>query len=465
MTPAMHAGQRGDLRDEMAMRMRRPPTENVSLLSQSEREFRSYVDTLETHPAFERLLSDGVIAKVRLRGKIPREKYEAFMDEQMMEFLRFYGITNHDGWEKDFLSTFATERAPEIAAKYGAPIGDTLRFLRYLTSSGSSHLTTVLSRGAGSSSSSSDSRPEVDDTVAGGALVDLSEIIETTREFVERYEVSEQDFLDLVLGGESSAEDLTEHFGCSLREAEEVLESADRVYLAQGYEASGQAPDKKAGAARYVQNDEPVAFVQFVDSQLAIQFHHDSIYTQRYRITQSNGKESKQAVPAEARELLMRARYINQRLSALSRLITTLCEAQKEYLSSGDSRQLKPLAQAALARDLGEHPSMVSRLIRGKIIETPWGKSPLLFLCQSKTDVVARLIAQHPQLTDQEVVSRLREEYSCTIARRTVAYHRGKRLRRNKRRKKPDAKPEIKPATKSAVKTATGSARAVSTGL
>jgi hypothetical protein len=60
---------------------------------------------------------------------------------------------------------------------------------------------------------------------------------------------------------------------------------------------------------------------------------------------------------------------------------------------------------------------------------------PLLFLCQSKTDVVARLIAEFPGLTDQEVVSRLREEYECYIARRTVAYHRGKRVRRNKRHK------------------------------
>ncbi len=129
------------------------------------------------------------------------------------------------------------------------------------------------------------------------------------------------------------------------------------------------------------------------------------------------------------------ARFINQRLSALSRLITTLCSQQLEYLSTGDPRQLKPLAQAELARQLGEHPSTVSRLIRGKSVETPWGKIPLLFLCQSKTDVVARLIGEYPKLTDQEVVSRLREDYDCYIARRTVAYHRGKRLRRNKRRK------------------------------
>ena len=437
----MSSGQRGVMRDDMALRMRRPPTEYVTLLSQSERDFRSYVDSLETHPAFEKMISEGMISKVRLRGKIPREKYESFMDEQMMHFLQFYGITNHDGWEKDFLSPYATERAADIASRYGSPIGDTLRFLRYINASGAQNLAGALaSRG---NSGGGGEPPSMDDTLAGGALVDLTEIIESTREFVEKYDVSEQEFLDLVLGGETGAEELAEHFGCSVREAEEILESADRIYLAQGYEASGQTPDKKAGPARGVlANDEPVAFVRVIEGELAIQFHHDSVYTQRYRIKPGAIKEIKASSPQDARELLMRARYINQRLSALSRLITTLCESQREYLASGDARLLKPLAQAALARDLGEHPSMVSRLIRGKMIETEWGKIPLLFLCQSKTDVVARLIAQHPALTDQEVVLRLRDEYSCFIARRTVAYHRGKRLRRNKRRKKSDAAPE-----------------------
>ena len=313
-----------------------------------------------------------------------------------------------------------------------------MKFLRYLSSTGASNMAGVLSSGSGDRSGVGE-RPSMDDTMSGVALVDLTEIIETTRSFVERYEVSEQEFLDLVLSGEATAESLAEHFECSILEAEEVLEAADRVYLAQNYEGAGQMPDRKAPPARAVNsNDEPVAFVQVTEGELAIQFHHDSVYTQRYRIKPGAIKELKKDAPEDARDLLMRARYINQRLSALSRLITQLCELQIEYLESGDVRKLKPLAQAALARDLGEHPSMVSRLIRKKFVETQWGKIELIFLCQSKTDVVARLIAQHPALTDQEVVMRLREDYECFIARRTVAYHRGKRLRRNKRRKTAD---------------------------
>jgi len=427
---------------EMALRMRRPPQEYVTLLSQSEQEFRTFVDSFESDPAFRKLVNDGAILRVRLRGKIPRERYEEFMDRQLLEFLRQYGITEKDGWERDLLSTGAVSRVAELATKYQAPVGEMLRHLRYIRSAGQDALTNTALALHGKSAAPD--ATSFDDTTAGQEMVDLADVIETTREFVQRYKVSEQDFLDLVLGGDSTPEELAQRLGCSLREGEEVLEAADRVYLAQSYEAAGQLTPvrERAGQSTPTRSDDDlVAFVQVVDEKLAIQFHYDSVYTHRYHIKkdllqegakQPNNSEAVQ----EARDLLLRARFINQRLSVLSRLITTLCNQQTEYLVTGDLRQLKPLAQAELARQLGEHPSTVSRLIRSKVIDTPWGRTPLLFLCQSKTDVVARLVAQYPGLTDQEVVSRLREEYDCYIARRTVAYHRGKRLRRNKQHKR-----------------------------
>ncbi|MDQ3815185.1 MAG: hypothetical protein M3347_14765 [Armatimonadota bacterium] len=431
--------QRAYQREDMTLRMRRPPEEYVGLLSQSEQEFRSYVHSLEDNPLFSQLLKEGLIAKVRLRGKIPRVKYEEFMDQLLLDFLKSYNITEQEGWERDFLGPHALDRVAELAAKYQVPAGELTRQLRYLRSSGRGTLPDWERTRSYESSGDSPAFNRVD-IAPSEAMVDLSEIIETTREFVQRYDVSEQEFLDLILGGEATPEQLAAQFGCSLREAEEVLEAADRVYLVESYEiAEHQMSGRKKGSgASQVQTDEEaVAFVQVVDGQLAIQFHHDSVYAQRYRIKPSALKELKTDpnLPAAAREVLTRARFVNQRLSALSRLIMALCSQQMEYLASGNPCHLKPLAQAELARQLGEHPSTVSRLIRGKMIDTPWGKIPLLFLCQSKTDVVARLIAQYPKLTDYEVVLRLREEYECYIARRTVAYHRGKRLRRNKRHK------------------------------
>lgn len=428
--------QRAYQREDMTLRLRRPPEEYVSLLAQNEQEFRSYVNTFEDNPLFNRLLKDGVVHKVRLRGKIPREKYEEFMDAQLLAFLREYSIEAFEGWERDFLAPNALGRVSELSTKYKVPEGVLVKHLRYIRSSDQGSL---LSSRLTRSSSQSDSSYSSVDSASGGAMVDLSETIEATREFVERYDVSEQDFLDLILSGETSPDELATRFGCSLREAEELLESTDRVYLAQNYEDESQAQPRAKARNGGEMREEAVAFVQIVEGQLSIQFDHDSIYAQRYRIKRDQKVDA--GLPGVVREFLTRARFINQRLSALSRLITTLCNQQLEYLGSGDMRQLKPLAQAELARQLGEHPSTVSRLIRGKSIETPWGKLPLLFLCQSKTDVVARLIGEFPNLTDQAVVTRLREDYNCQIARRTVAYHRGKRVRRNKRHKTPNAQP------------------------
>ncbi|HEX8236782.1 MAG TPA: hypothetical protein VF600_12560 [Abditibacteriaceae bacterium] len=437
------ATQRAYQSEEMSLRMRRPPEEYVSLLSQNEQEFRSYVQSFEDNPLFNRLISEGVVHRVRLRGKIPRGKYEEFMDDQLLDFLKEYNIVSFEGWERDFLSPSALNRVPELSAKYKVPPGVLLRHLRYLRSSERGNLpqrAMSLSNNVAEESRASD---RAENSAAQGEMVDLTDTIEQTREFVERYSVSEQEFLDLILGGEATPDELAERFGCSLREAEEVLEATDRVYLAERYEESvlPQTRKRGSGSAGLSGSDEPVAFVQMIDGQLSIQFDHDSIYTQRYRIKRDNKTDVN--LPAAARDLLTRARFINQRLSALSRLITTLCSQQTDYLETGDMRRLKPLAQAELARQLGEHPSTVSRLIRGKRIETPWGKMPLLFLCQSKTDVVARLIAEFPGLTDQEVVSRLREDYECYIARRTVAYHRGKRVRRNKRHKTGAAESDV----------------------
>ena len=445
----MAAAMRGRAiqREDLAFRQRRPPEEFVSLLSQNEQEFRSFVSSFESHPVFEQLMRDGAITRVRLHGRIPREKYEEHMDQSLVQWLRDTKISDTPDWERDFLAYEALDKVPELAAKYNVSPGPLIRYLRYIRAnaglaSGTGWLE-EMQRPVGSGSGSGEAGRTVEDA-SGGARVDLTDIIEITREFVSRYKVSEQDFMDLVLGGEATAEDLAKRFKCPLTEAEEVLEAADRVYMVQSYEREPQAG--KANLSSSISPDTPVAYVEIIEDKPSIQFHQDSVYAQRYHIRAAVAAQLKKLAAEEpespARELLTRARLINQRLSTLSRLITVLCSLQVDYLKSGEMRKLKPLAQAELSRQMGEHPSTVSRLIRNKSIETPWGKIPLLFLCQSKTDVVARLIAQFPKLTDQEVVVKLRDEFDCYIARRTVAYHRGKRLRRNKRHKSPRKKGE-----------------------
>jgi hypothetical protein len=412
------------------LRTRRPPENYVELLTKGEDEFRHYVDDLEAHPVFQRLMQDGLVSKVRFRGKIPRDKYEAYMDREVFRFLDQSGITKQDGWEKDLLSPSALQNIRELAQKYQVPPGALRRCVRYLLASQREDIPSESFLASRQRAADQETFDPIE-TVRGDSMIDLSDLIEIFTRFKEEYGLTEQDFLDDILHGDLTAEELAEQYGCTLREAEEVLDAADRVAFIETYETATQAPT--ASTASSLQAEEPVAHVQVnEDGSLAIQFSSESIYVQRYRIRVQDDQ-----IPSDAKDLLYQLRFINQRLNTLSRMINVLCDHQKQYLATGNPLYLKPYAQADLARSLkaskgerSEHASTVCRLIRDKSIGTPQGVLPLKFFCQSKTDVIARVVREYPDKSDNEIRTILEHDYDCKIARRTVAYHRGKRERR-----------------------------------
>jgi hypothetical protein len=408
------------------LRARRPPETYVELLSKSEDDFYRYIENLESHPLFRKLMQDGLVSKVRFRGKIPREKYEEYMDREVFAFLEQSGITRREGWEKELLTPSALQRIPELAQKYGVARGALRRCVRYLLSTlrESDPSPTLAARMRGADNDDFDPL----DIAAGDTQVDLSDLIEIFTQFKDKYGLTEQDFVDDILHGDLTAEELAEQYGCTLREAEEVLEAADRVAFVETYETTTAAPPAPAPSAP--PSVEPLAHVSVnPDGSLAIQFASDSVYAQRYRIRAQDDQ-----IPPEAKELLSQLRFVNQRLNTLSRMITVLCERQKKYLATGNPLYLKPLSQADVARalkstkgDKSEHASTVCRLIRGKVISTPHGTLPLTFFCQSKTDVIARVVREYPDKSDSQIRVILESDYDCKIARRTVSYHRGKR--------------------------------------
>ncbi len=76
----------------------------------------------------------------------------------------------------------------------------------------------------------------------------------------------------------------------------------------------------------------------------------------------------------EARQLLKRVELVNTRKDTLTRILQAVIERQALYLESGDLKALLPFSQKELARKIGLAPSSVSRAIRDKSIDTPWGK-------------------------------------------------------------------------------------------
>ncbi len=98
---------------------------------------------------------------------------------------------------------------------------------------------------------------------------------------------------------------------------------------------------------------------------------------------------------------------------------------------------LRPLSQADIAREVGEHESTISRILKNKYIETEDGIKTLHFFCQSKEDVILRIIKEREPkeikagirkkpFNDAEIADILENEYGVKISRRTVTYYRNK---------------------------------------
>jgi len=165
--------------------------------------------------------------------------------------------------------------------------------------------------------------------------------------------------------------------------------------------------------------------VYLLDGEPQLTFGEESGYGLRYAIDpQPLGELADPSARVEAEEMVALLRHINQRRSVQCRVVALLFEKQRAYLASGDELDLLPLGQADIARELGEHQSTVSRAVRGRYLDTPYGTHELQFYCQRKRDVIVRLSAAHPEASDTDLQEILASRYGCRIARRTVAYHR-----------------------------------------
>lgn len=131
---------------------------------------------------------------------------------------------------------------------------------------------------------------------------------------------------------------------------------------------------------------------------------------------------------------------IQQRQKTLFLVAKSIVTFQEEFFEKG-LRFLKPLILKDVAQDIGVHESTVSRITTNKYMSTPHGIFELKFFFPTginkeegrplSTNVVMDLICEMVKeedkknpLTDDEIVSLLKERHSIKIARRTVAKYR-----------------------------------------
>ncbi|HGE71077.1 TPA: hypothetical protein ENX78_09600, partial [Candidatus Poribacteria bacterium] len=158
----------------------------------------------------------------------------------------------------------------------------------------------------------------------------------------------------------------------------------------------------------------------------------DEEYSYRYSI-QGDDDQLKE----EESAFIDKLRMINQRRSLTFRVIQFIFRFQYQYFVSMNALHLRPLSQAEVAREVGEHESTISRILRNKYIETDDGNKPLKFFCQSKEDIIQRIIQEREPyeiksgirkkpFSDAEIAKILENEYGIKISRRTVTYYRNK---------------------------------------
>jgi RNA polymerase sigma-54 factor len=127
---------------------------------------------------------------------------------------------------------------------------------------------------------------------------------------------------------------------------------------------------------------------------------------------------------------------IAKRHETIGKILDTIVKKQSGHLES-EKNQLNPLMQKDIAKELGLHPSTISRAISNKYIQTPRGVIMLKVLCPREVkgvtsrniqklikDIIASEDKKRP-LSDDEISDKLKEE-GLTIERRTVASYRKK---------------------------------------
>jgi len=129
----------------------------------------------------------------------------------------------------------------------------------------------------------------------------------------------------------------------------------------------------------------------------------------------------------ETRQLFRKLELINSRKDTLNQILQGIVDRQTLYFQTGNSRSLLPFSQKEMANKIGLAPSSVSRAIRCRSIDTPWGDEVPLkhFFPRPKRfrkELLGQLLEEDDELSSDEMIrARLWEKFGVSISRRSVA--------------------------------------------
>jgi hypothetical protein len=409
------------------LKISRPPDDYIDILTKSEAELRKYIVEIESSPAFNKMLSNGIVKKVGFRGRIPSHIYQEFQDREFMDFLKKYEVSEKFGWETDFFDKKAIRNIAQLSQKYSIPKGDLAKALEYCKN--------LQLSWQGMEKEDFTSFISLDDTERFHQIEDTKSVIESDRtvselaDIIERYEISEQDFIEYFLSGSFEPFDIARDLDLDLNCVEEIIDLVDRVNIINSMQVN--VVDRQQSIVK--KDTKPIAVIKRLNNppRAEIQIDADEEYSCRYNI------EKNSHISDDEQALIDKLKMINQRRSLVFKIIRFIYKYQYMYFVSMNPCHLKPLSQAQIAREMGEHESTISRILRHKYIETDEGIVSFKFFCQNKGEIIARIInirekkaidsgERNKPFSDAEIADILEKEYGIKVSRRTVTYYRNK---------------------------------------
>ncbi|MGQ9609397.1 MAG: hypothetical protein ACUVWN_08850 [bacterium] len=418
---------RPDVTVRPEIRIVRPPDEFIDILSKSESELRQYINDIESSQTFKKVVEKGYVKKVGFKGRVPNHIYQEFRDKEFIEFLKKYNITDIVGWESDFFDKKAMRKVKDISAKYKVPRGELVRALDYcrflrLSWDGMEQESFI-------SSFSIDDPESIRQFEDKHTDYQSDDLISKLAELLERNSISEEDFTKNFLSGNQDPYEIARELNISLDIIDDIIETLEKVQIMNCMQVNVIEHYEKTYGAEI----RPSAIIKRFNNppRAEIQIDTDE-YSFRYSI-----KEPDETTDKEEHLLLDKLRMINQRKTLVFRIISFIYQYQYPYFVSLNPIYLKPLSQSQIAKEMGEHESTISRILRKKYIDTDTGVFPLKFFCQSKEVVIKRIIdiiepselksgRRKEPFSDAEIADILKNEYDVNISRRTVTYYRNK---------------------------------------
>lgn len=165
----------------------------------------------------------------------------------------------------------------------------------------------------------------------------------------------------------------------------------------------------------------------------------DPYYTQM--LSDTEDRDVAEYLTARIRQASTLINSIAQRRNTILQCTAAIMEKQSDFFHSMGKAPLLPLTQSNIADAVGINVSTVSRAIKGKYLQCPFGLYELsYFFCSSVSAQAEQVVssdhvkarirallsqeASHKPLSDQNLVSLLEQE-GIYVARRTIAKYRG----------------------------------------